>query len=224
MSANRGLDALQECESRLRGLLTEAAAAGDYQAVMQLTEWARGVAAVKSLRPPTNWAGPDCLLPSDNEGNGANRVSSSVRAATGRSTRRRKKNSGQRARGKRKSVAAAYPKFARLQNDLVKIGWSKKAKREYQHKAPRRVVDAIVDRLVEVGTDGQIFTTEQLLPLRDQDGDSEIPLYQVYACLAWLRSIGVVSQHGRRGYSTVRDRDASALIEALWSELPVIKA
>ena len=123
-------------------------------------------------------------------------------------------------RRKAKSPRSAYPKFLRLKDELVKIGWSKREKKEYQHKAPRRVVDCLVDRLLSLGGNGNLFTTEDLLPLHDPTDGADVPSYQLYVCLAWLRHENLVHQQGRQGY---RLADASALRHALatcWEHLP----
>jgi hypothetical protein len=92
-----------------------------------------------------------------------------------------------------------YPKFLREGQSLVKIGWSKSDKKPYEHRAPKRVLDVLVAALLELGQGGRRFTTDELLPLRD--GKDDIPSYQAYLTLAWLRAEHLVRQHGRQGYS-----------------------
>lgn len=220
MLVNRGHQALQECESQLRGLLAEAAAVGDYEAALQLTEWARGVAVLETVRLPANKVGWNSSLTRHHEDDGADHTSSSERISTKNSTRQRKKNSVHVARRKRKTAGAAYPKFARFKNELVKIGWSKKAKKEYQHKAPHRVVDSLVDHLIKVGAAGKVFSTEQLFPLRVKDNDSEIPSYQAYLCLAWLRNQNLIEQVGRHGYRMAEPTSLREAVEQQWRALP----
>lgn len=220
MLVNRGRDALQECESRLRGLLAEAAAAGHYEAVLQLTEWARGVAALETVRPPAIGAGKNSNPTGHHEDDGRDHVSSSARTPEKKSTRRRKKKGVRQTQRKRKAIAAAYPKFARFNDELVKIGWSKKAKKEYQHRAPRRVVDCLVDRLMELAAPDELFSTEELFPLCDKDGDSEIPSYQAYLCLAWLREQNLIEQVGRQGYRLADSTSLRDTVERQWRALP----
>jgi hypothetical protein len=50
------------------------------------------------------------------------------------------------------------------------------------------------------GLDGRVFSTNDVLPLADDDG-SEIPSYQVYVAIALLKQAGLLDQHGRQGYS-----------------------
>lgn len=102
---------------------------------------------------------------------------------------------------------------------LVKIGWSKKERGEYVHKAPKAGLLAIARRAEEVGREGRMFTTDELLPVRIGSGEDELPGYQGYLCLAWLREIGLVATHGREGYSVVGD-DLSGSVNRIWDTLP----
>jgi hypothetical protein len=212
---------LRECESRLRGLLAEAAAAGNYDAALQLTEWARGVAGLATVRAAASTASGDFSATGYRQVDGPGDASQNARAPRTRSTRRRKKSSVHRTQRKQKASATAYPRFARFENKLVKTGWSKKAKKEYEHKAPRRVLDRLLDRLMKVRAPGEIFTTEELFPLRDNDDDSEIPSYQAYLCLAWLRNGNLVEQVGRQGYRLAESKGIlREAVEQQWQALP----
>src|SRR5262245_31311871 len=42
-------------------------------------------------------------------------------------------------------TARAFPRFEREGDRLVKIAWSKKDRAEYEHKAPHRIVDLLVE-------------------------------------------------------------------------------
>ena len=64
-----------------------------------------------------------------------------------------------------------------------------------------------------------MFTTEDLLPLHDTADGTDVPSYQVYVCLAWLRHEKLVHQEGRQGY---RLADGFALRDSVakrWEEL-----
>jgi hypothetical protein len=107
------------------------------------------------------------------------------------------------ARGKKTRQAAGkpakYPHFRRDGDRLVKIGWSKKDRRTYEHRAPRDIVMAVVRQLASSTTPGKVFTIEPLLPFRDDHGQ-DIPAYQPYLVLKWLQHIGAVSKKGKDGY------------------------
>lgn len=99
-----------------------------------------------------------------------------------------------------------YPKFFREGDTLVKVGWSKSERDEYEHKSPKRVVDALIAQLVRVAEPGRRFVMDKVLPLRDPDSGAELPTYQPYLALAFLRHAGLVEQHGRSGYSIPKPR------------------
>jgi hypothetical protein len=111
-----------------------------------------------------------------------------------------------------------YPKFARDGDNLVKIAWSKAEKSEYEHKSPKSVMSVLVGALGKVGAGGKRFAMDAVIPLAAGEDGAEVPPYQVYLCVAWLRQIGAVVQHGRQGYS-LRGGDLAAAVEKGWGEL-----
>ena len=60
---------------------------------------------------------------------------------------------------------------------------------------------------------------DDVLPLKDPVSGTEVPAYQSYLCLAWLRSVGIVTQHGRQGYSLAKKDDVAARTEECWRQL-----
>jgi len=127
-------------------------------------------------------------------------------------------SAGRGAKAPRARRKGAYPEFLRRGNNLIKIGWSKTQKREYQHKAPRPVLDALMMKLEVVGNSGRTFTMAEILPLMDTEGN-ELPHYQVYVWVAWLRSTAVLKQHGRRGYSCEALDGLPARIDGAWKTM-----
>jgi len=116
--------------------------------------------------------------------------------------------------------AGEYPRFFRNKDDLVKIGWSKTAKEEYHHYAPRRVVDALVEAVKLASAGGKVFTSNDLFPLRDESVGNNFPDYQVYLALAWLRQLGLIESKGRRGaYTLQSDEPIESAVADAWREL-----
>jgi hypothetical protein len=60
----------------------------------------------------------------------------------------------------------------------VKIGWSKNEREKYEHKALRRVVDAFAAAITRRAANGRLFTSDDLMPLKDPDTGEEIPGHQ----------------------------------------------
>ena len=124
----------------------------------------------------------------------------------------------QKASRKTSSSRSGYPRFRRDGDRLVKIGWSKKNKSEYEHRVPRSAVDAFLGKLTSTVKPGRVFEVESLLPVTDQAGD-EVPAYQVYVTLAWLRDVGVIEKKGRDGY-VVEDSDTTRRgVDDYWKQL-----
>lgn len=118
------------------------------------------------------------------------------------------------------NAQAAYPRFSKRGDQLVKTGWSKREKTEYQHKTPRQVAGVLARAVAEVGKDGRIFQVANLLPLTNSADGSEIPDYQVYLVIAWWRTVGLLDQHGRQGYSLPKPSRLLESVESAWAELP----
>ena len=182
---------LEAAEAQLRELLASAATDGEYGDVVMMAAWARGVAEMA--------------------GSGANAAVEKPRVSSARQP--------PLPREKRTGGTAVYPQFYRQGDRLVRVAWSKSDQREYEHKAPRDVIKALVKRLSEVGANGRVFSTEALLPIVT-DPDGEAPSYQIYAALALLRQVGLIDQHGRQGYSVTRIKDLQSSIDSVWKKLP----
>lgn len=114
-----------------------------------------------------------------------------------------------------------YPRFVREKNDLVKLGWSPREKGPYEHRAPKGVLEAVAAVVLAKGKTGHRFGMEDLLQsiARTKVGDN-LPSYQVYAVVAWLKWSGMVLQHGRQGYTVVRPKTFSDSVQAAWQALP----
>jgi hypothetical protein len=219
------LGVLVAAEEKLRAILVQAAADGDYDHLPQIAEWAKLLTTIVGTRTAAETAPPPPVPPAPPEvvrqGSSSNGVHEhadgeelGVRVAgarKGRTARNKKQRRSKPAKG-------GYPQFVRDGEWLVKIGWSKSEGRPYEHKAPHGVLNTLVKTLVSAGADGKRFTVEPLLPLTDASG-AEIPDYQAYLTLAWLRSIGLVVQHGRQGYSLPNDCDLERQSEQGWTSL-----
>jgi len=173
-TAKQAIEVLAGAEKRLRELVGTAAAGGDYKVAEQVMVWARALGELV-CDPSLTQTSP---VPS--------RELPPAR------------------RSRRTPAKGDYPRFFRRGDNLIKIGWSKKEKAEYEHKAPRRVVDALTGAITRRSGNGKLFTVEDLLPLKDPQDGGEMPGYQVYVALAWFKSTGLVKQHGRQGYSLKR--------------------
>ena len=66
--------------------------------------------------------------------------------------------------------------------------------------------------------EAKVFDIEGLLPVQDGAGE-DIPGYQIYVVIAWLREAGVIEKKGRDGY-VIRDKSVlSGELNDLWESL-----
>ena len=112
-----------------------------------------------------------------------------------------------------------YPRFERDGDKLVKVGWSKKNEEVYEHRAPKDAIMRFREHLAEKFDAGAMFTMEELLPVPSTNG-GEVPSYQAYLALAWLRDRGAVRKKGRDGYTYSERAIDEAGLEELWATLP----
>jgi hypothetical protein len=95
--------------------------------------------------------------------------------------------------------AKRYPVFSTTDERLIKLGWSKKNRAEYEHRAPKASVGIVHEAIKAIGANGKPFEVEALSPLVTSDSQ-EIPGYQVYMAIGWLRDLGAVQKSGRNRY------------------------
>lgn len=191
----KGQQAIRQCEARLRELMAQASSSGQYEAVGQLMEWAKSIASVLEPLPAETRAAPAVDVPESDT-----QPLPSPPAGSRKGKPRKQQ----------------YPRFGRFRNELVKTGWSKKDKKEYQHRAPRQVVDLLRMKLERFR--GKDFTSDELLPLSGDDGQ-EVPSYQAYLCLAWFRETAMIVKNGRQGYFVDGTADLKAAVEQHWQQL-----
>lgn len=202
-------------EKALRELMQRAIATGEYRHLPTLARMAEQINQLSvrvnqtvALSPPA----PDAAPNRSDRRLGRHRVTVQHHVASDKYGRCR--TPGVR------SAKNGYPRFRRDGDNLVKIGWSKTSKTEYEHRAPMQVVSVLLKAVVVAGQKGPMFTVENLLPLADSGDGMEIPAYQVYLALAWLRTEGLVHQHGREGYSLLVTSNLEKTVEERWNALP----
>jgi uncharacterized protein YkuJ len=114
--------------------------------------------------------------------------------------------------------ARRYPRFERDGNKLVKVGWSKKQKKEYQHRIDRHAFDGTLEAISLIANKPSVvIAAEQIVERVDRDGTA-VPTYQVYLVFAMLREHGLLKRHGREGY-TVECEDLRSAAKAVWDGL-----
>lgn len=202
----RGTKLIREWEQKLRSLVSDAASVGDYESVMTLTAWARSLASLIAERAE---------LPDQGATTRSQREDASPFSHGG--SRRKRAGTPRKPRAK-----GEYPKFLRRGNDLVKVGWSRRAKAEYEHKVPETVALNVTRAIAKVGSNSELTPTERFLSAVASEDGIEVPEYQAYVVLAWLRSLGLVARHGRQGYTVPQPGELATKLGLLWEQLPRI--
>ena len=195
----RAQDVIEGAEKALAALAAEAASERDYPRASMLLGLAQRVAG--TVRPGGGLK-QDVQPPS---------TAGAMQAAVSGSPMVKKSTMS--------SKTTEYPRFKRENDTLIKVGWSKSDRSTYEHRSPRAILDRLVMRIVEVGSSGERFTTEEILPLLDER-NSELPSYQAYLCLAWLVIAGLLERHGRQGYTVAVAGDFQHAVETQWEQLP----
>jgi hypothetical protein len=187
---------LSAAEAEIQKLIIASAAAGEYQDVTELAAAADTLA--KLLRSPP------------------------LERVVGEETRTLESTyttSTRQALPYRRASSRLYPRFERDDDKLVKVAWSKRHRAEYEHRAPRGVADTLLEAIRRRKGEGVKFDAIDVLPLEDARG-KEVPSYQAYLALAWLRQEGVVAKHGRSQYSLKPASATSQRMIELWDALP----
>ncbi len=186
---------LLQAERDLRVVIADAAKVGDYEGVDLAREVAARIKAMLSLVG-------DRISPVQN-----GKVPEPPRAAAAMVRAGRTGKAGKR---------REYPKFSIRKGILSKVGWSKKAKREYTHKIPREAYGETIRAIETLKQNGvSPLTADQIVEQTELAGNP-VPIYQVYVALAFLREGDIVRREGRDGYVVVPEFGKRA--EGLWSE------
>lgn len=133
-----------------------------------------------------------------------------------RSTRVRQ----ERTVAKKDSTRSDYPFFLKDRDKLVKVAWSAKDNNEYEHRAPRSAIAALLEKIANTVGVGKLFQVDDILPVSDENGDGSLPTYQVYLVLAWLRDCDVIEKVGRDQYRLSNATEAERAAKKCWMDLP----
>lgn len=197
---------LEQAEADLRRLIQDALARGRYGDVAAIAHMADGLAQLlgpTGLDEVIGGAADDTDTDTDEPPD----------AEAGRFPRPGSKSS-------KRAIRRSFPRFEREGDRLVKIAWSKREREEYEHKAPREIVDLLIDYIKGRKGAGARFVAPDVLPMKNPKTKREVPSYQAYLALAWLCHEGVVVKHGRNGYSLKPTAAAPEHLSQLWEALP----
>jgi hypothetical protein len=117
----------------------------------------------------------------------------------------------------RSSTKSKYPRYSVRNGTLIRVGWSKKKKAEYEHKAPREAFDRTIKALEYFANlgDGPYMAEKIIEYINNSIGP--IPSYQAYIVIGLLRDYEYLQQVGREGYIIPTDIPLKA--SQLWGEV-----
>lgn len=240
------LDILRRAEEALRTTIAEATSKQEYKQVASIASLAdavtslvranalAGTAATSSTpvpeRPPAPATSADRQPPVRHQPGPTSVDVHAPQSVEPRSRRTPAKRRSRRAkprvsdgRESRASRPDGLPRFLREADRLVKIGWSERDHRVYEHRAPRGTVFEFARLAHDKASDTTAFTMDDVLPLKDQAG-KESPSYQAYLALAWLRTVGAIQRVGKDGYTAKRENLEREALEHLWNSLDAREA
>jgi hypothetical protein len=208
MNSDTAITVLEECEKGLRQAAAAALTEGNYGQARQIMAWAENVASMAMVARSTSAA----EKAAGGGGAGAMRALEAGSEAHD--------GAGRTEEGEARLLSDEYPRFMRRGDELVKVGWSKSDGTEYQHRAPRRAVDAVVNKLNALAYRGEAFASEKISPLKDSVTGTIFPTYQIFVALGWLRKLGLVKQEGRKsGYTVRKDVSLPEEVAQAWEML-----
>ena len=227
---DRAIAALRAAEQRLRAdlqaIMMEAVAAEAYADVALI---ARIAEALPNLVPQFSSNGDDGDSANDSASAAPQQSPSGVKLFGAdwpdsvRATAAEHLTILQKFHPRRGSRRDQYPRFLREGDRLVKLAWSKKERRPYEHRAPRAIVQTLVTAVQKKKGEGKLFQANDVMPLKTAL-DEEYPSYQSYLALNWLRDVGVIGKKGREGYVLKRHQATAEKLEQLWTALPVAES
>lgn len=189
-------DFVEAAEQQLRELIAKAAIDGEYAAIAKLAEAAE---ALRNTTKALEGAEPTRQTASATVDDPTISAPANISVETVRRTTKE------------------YPRFERQGDRLIKVGWSKKDRAEYEHRTDKDVASAVSLYLADVPKD-RAFRMDELLPI--QIDENEVPLYQAYLVLAWLRDRGLIGKQGKDGYQWLVGDFNEPAFEAAWGETP----
>jgi hypothetical protein len=197
-------DVIAAAESKLRDLLDNGVEHQMYGDVAEVAKMAQAVAAIRGTIAVVSPSEEPAKAPQLRDG--PSTTQSSVRDLT--------------VRAEAAPTARDYPRYQRDGDRLVKIGWSKKNRSEYEHKAPFDVIAAFCSglRAALPSSGSRSFMMDDVLPLEGVN-EENIPDYQAYLVLGWLRRLGVVEKTGRHSYTLVEPSWLNDGLEDAWANL-----
>ena len=198
MRIAKALDLVAKCETDIRNLIELALAARQYEEIPVLANLAGAIADI---------SGSVDAAPKIDESRQQESVASAPTAPAS--------DAVPVASTRRVSRSNKYPRFERSGDRLVKVGWSKKDRAEYEHKVSYDAMTTVIGALALKFGKVDYLKMDDLIPIADASGQ-EVPSYQAYLVVAWLRELGLLERQGNDGYRLSTSNSTALDPQNLW--------
>jgi hypothetical protein len=186
--------ALRACEACLLEAIVAGAKEGDYETI----DLARVAAEeIHALQARLTAQLPKEAPPDDN----SRKVPESRRDNARKPTKTRKK----------------YPRFEVEDSTLLRVGWSKKRKAEYTQRIPMDSFESIVGGFADTAAAAEGPVSSDVILERIEEAVGDVPTYQTYGVLKFLRDHEVIRQASRGEYAI--PRDVASRARAIWKNV-----
>lgn len=195
-TAQQVLEALKVAEERLQIVIAETARSGAYAVSKAASGIAEEVRRLRDELPPND----DSTTQIDQGAAQSETVCrhTGVRASTHRQVRTKKN----------------YPRFEQKGDFLYRVGWSKKDKAEYAHKASKETYRCVVAAMARVASSTSEPISADTIAESIKPEEDHLSSYQVYVVIGFLKAQNVIEQKGRAGYRIPADVQKQA--NMLW--------
>lgn len=202
----------RRAESEVRALIEKAVRGGQYQEIADLAAVAQDLVDLRKRLEDTTDGTGGSVDPVAGE------VDSLERSSSPRARKRKKSSTKGGLAAKLRDTE--YPRFLRDQDKLVKVGWSERETSTYEHRAPFEAIRVVIQKIEAFARKSDAFRMEDVLPI--QVKGNEVPSYQAYLALAWLRKSSLVDRSNKNSYIVKSAHDLLKTVDRLWKSLPTI--
>lgn len=209
------LQTLRAAETAIATLVREAVDHGRYEEIPQLADIARSLAELRERHDPAVSAPDEQQIDPHPPLAETHRQRSGGGVPEQAHARRR----GPLTKRGTTPIPSDLPRFEREDNKLIKVGWSARDGKTYEHRVPKSVLDIVAAELMKQTQARKPFKMEKLVPIKDSLG-GEIPSYQAYLVLKWLQEARVVERRGNDGYLFSDRNFTETALNELWDKTP----
>ena len=189
---------LTRAECGVRDTMQSEISAGNYSQLPMLASIAEGLAGLIAKAGPAR----ERDRPDENLAERQPEVSKPQSGTSDRAVRRAAKAANSTV-NTAPTEKTKYPFYEVGDDSICKVGWSKKSSEEYRHYAPMTAAKSLAGHIDKTQIPGHAWTVEELGCVVDSEAGNELPSYQIYLAIGWMRFNGLLLKQGRSRYAAV---------------------